>query len=148
VIKNCKLARSLLFAVMAFAANSTFAQQPGLPSPEGLKVPSSPSVPQRNVESELSTMTTRDGLSNDQAEKIRAILKDEEQKADVLLKDRSVPPPAIFSKLKALREDETTRVSAVLTPEQRTKYQSDLAQMGPPQSQSPAGFPPPPPGPQ
>jgi hypothetical protein len=47
--------------------------------------------------------------------------------------------------MKSLREDETTRVSAILNPEQQKKYEADAKQMQAPPSQAPGGFPPPPP---
>jgi DNA-binding response OmpR family regulator len=109
-----------------------------------MQVPSSSLPPQADVETQVSEMTKRYGLSNDQATKVRAILKDEEQKADAILKDSSLPPPAIFSQMRTIREDETTRVSAVLTAEQQKKYQADVKQMQGPPSQAPGGFPPPP----
>jgi Spy/CpxP family protein refolding chaperone len=145
VIKNLKLTRRVLLAAFAISMHSSFAQQPALPS-GGMQSPSSASLPQRNVDTEVSMMTKRYGLSNDQATKLRAILNEEQQKAEAILKDSSVSPQDLFSKIKLIREDETTRVSAILTPEQRTKYESDMKQMQSPPSQAPGGFPPPPPG--
>jgi hypothetical protein len=110
-----------------------------------MQAPSLPFSPQRNVDTEVSTLTKRYGLSADQATKVRAILNDEQQKAEAVLKDNSLPPQEIFAKMKSLRDDETTRVSAVLNPEQQKKYEADAKQMQAPPSQAPGGFPPPPP---
>ena len=146
MIKNRKLACGVLLAALALATHSTFAQQPGLPSSEGMQAPSSPFPPKRNVDDEVSKMTKQYGLSDDQAGKVRAVLQDEQQKTEAMLKDASLSPQDLFTKMKSLREDETTRVSAVLNPEQRTKYQNDLKQQTQGQQSPPPGFPPPPPG--
>ena len=146
MIKNRKLACGVLFAAFAFATHSTSAQQPGMPSTDGMQAPSSPFPPQRNVDDEVAKMTKQYGLSDDQATKIRAILNDEQQKTEAMLKDTSLSPPGLFTKIKSLREDETTRVSAVLNPDQRTKYQSDVKQQMQSRQSPPSGFPPPPPG--
>ena len=146
MIESHKLMCGLLFAVFTIATCNVFAQQPGFPSPEGMQAPSSPFPAQRNVDTEVSRMTQRYGLSNDQAAQLRTILTDEQQKAAAILKDASLTPPDLFTKVKSLKEDETTRISAILTPEQRTKYQNDMKQGQGAPSQAPAGFPPPPPG--
>ena len=146
MIESHKLIRGLLFAAWTIATCNTFAQQPGFPSPESMQAPSSSFPTQRNVDTEVSTMTKRYGLSNDQAAQLRTILTDEQQKAATVLKDSSLTPPDLFAKMKSLKDDETTRISAILTPEQRTKYQNDLKQTQSSPPQAPAGFPPPPPG--
>lgn len=147
MIERRKLMCGLLFAAFTIATYSTFAQQSAFPFPESMQAPPSPFPTQRNVDTEVSRMTQRYGLSNDQAAQLRTILTDEQQKAATILKDPSLTPPDLFSKMKSLKEDETTLISAILTPEQRTKYQNDMKQGQGSPSQAPTGFLPPPPSP-
>jgi hypothetical protein len=91
-------------------------------------------------------MTKQYGLSDDQAVQVRTILTDEQQKTDAMFKDEPPSPKDLLTKVKAIRDDETTRVSEILNPEQRKKYQDDVKRMQSPPSQPP-GFPPPPPSP-
>lgn len=139
-----KLACGVLYAAIALATHSMSAQE--APPTQAMQPPSAAFPPERNVDTEVSIMTKRYGLSDDQAAKVRAILKDEQQKTEALLKDDSLSRRDLFTKMKSLREDETTRVSGVLTPDQRTKYQSDVEQIKHQLSQPPSGFPAPPPG--
>jgi DNA-binding MarR family transcriptional regulator len=90
-------------------------------------------------------MTQQYGLSQEQTTQLRAILQEEQQKASAILKDTSLTPPDVFAKMKSLKEEQITRISAIMTPEQRTKYESDIKKASAPPSQ-PSGFPPPPPG--
>ena len=140
-----KLICGLLFAAFAMATGSIFAQEPSFPSPEAMQAPPSPIPAQRNVDTEVSRMTQRYGLSKDQAAQLHTILTDEQQRAAAILKDASLTPPDFFARMNSLKQDETARISAMLTPEQRTKYQADVKQMQGSPSQVPAGFPPSPP---
>jgi hypothetical protein len=73
--------------------------------------------------------------------KLHAILKDEQQKTETIFKDESLSRKDLLTKMKSFREDETTRVSGILNPEQREKYQNDVKQMQRLLSQPPDGFP-------
>jgi periplasmic protein CpxP/Spy len=145
MIKIAKLASGVLFAALALATYGASAQEAGPPLPplEGMKPQSAP--PKRNNDAEISIMTKRYGLSDDQVTKLRTILKEEQDKAEAIFKDTSLSPKDVLTKLKSLKDDETTRVSAILNPEQLKKYQDDVKQMQAPPSQPPSGFPPPPP---
>lgn len=144
MIKIHKLACGILVAAFALA-HSASAQEPGQPPIEGIQLPPQ-TPPKRNVDAEVSIMTKRYGLSDDQVAKLREILKDEQEKAEALFKDKSLSPLDLLTRIKSLKDDETTRVSCILNEEQRKKYLDDVKQMQSPQSQPPAGFPPPPPG--
>ena len=139
-----KLACGVLCAAFGLGTYSVSAQQPALPS-GGMQPPSSASLPQGSVDSQVSTMTQRYDLSDDQATQLRTILQDREEKTSAILKDTSLTPPDLFSKMKSLKEDQITRISAIMTPEQRSKFETDVKQMSAPPS-PPIGFPPPPPG--
>jgi hypothetical protein len=111
-----------------------------------MQPPPPPFPPGLNIDTDVYRMTKRYGLSDDQVAQLRAILKDEQQKTEDVFKDDSLSRKDLFTKMKSLREDETTRVADILNPDQRKKYQDDVKQMQSPQSQPP-GFPPPPPSP-
>lgn len=144
MINPRNLACGVLCAAFGLGTFSMSAQQPGLPG-GAMQAPSSSSQPDGNVESQVSTMTQQYGLSQEQTTQLRAILQEEQQKASSILKDTSLTPPDVFAKMKSLKEERITRISAIMTSEQRTKYESDIKKTSAAPSQ-PSGFPPPPPG--
>ena len=142
VINGRQLACGVLSAALGLGASNLCGQQPTLPM--GV-VPSSSSVPQGSVDSQLSSMTQQYGLSQEQQTQLRAILQDGQQMTADTLKDASITPPELFSKLKSIKEDQNKRILAIMTPEQRTKFESDMRKASNPPS-GPSAFPPPPPG--
>ena len=143
MIKTRKLACGVLCAAFSLGTYSLSAQQPALPAGE-MQPPSSASLPQGSLDSQVSALTQRYSLSSDQATQVRAILQDEQQRAFVIVTDKSLTPPDLSRKIASLKEDQIARISAIMTPEQRTKFETDVKQVSaPPQ---PSGFPPPPPG--
>jgi hypothetical protein len=137
VIKIHKLACGAILAVFAFATLNTFAQEAGLPPTEGMQPPPPPSPPRRNIDTDVYRMTKRYGLSDDQAARLRAILKDEQQKTDAMFKDDPLSPKDLVTRMKSIKDDETTRVCDILNPEQRKKYQDDVKQVQSTLSQPP-----------
>jgi Spy/CpxP family protein refolding chaperone len=87
------------------------------------------------------------GLSDAQTTQVKAILDDERTKSEALRADQSADPQANRAKMGEIRKDSETRIAAVLTPDQKTKWDTMRSQQqrrgpgGPP----PAGAPQPPP---
>ena len=107
-------------AVAVAVAGHDATAQPSLPPPPM----AAPSVPTRNIDTDAARMTERYGLSSDQAAKVRTILGEQARKFDEVA-NQHLPPQDALDRLKSLRDEETSRVSAVLTPKQRKKYEQD-----------------------
>lgn len=73
---------------------------------------------------QLEHMTKVLNLSPDQVTQIKAIQTDTHQKMMALRDDSSVTMPDRRAKMMAMREDEQTKVKAVLTDDQKTKYEA------------------------
>ena len=80
----------------------------------------------------MAQMTQRYALSSDQATKLRSILDEQARKFEQIANQGLLPQDA-FGRLKSLEYEEVSRISAVLTPEQRKKYEQEA------QSALPAG---------
>jgi hypothetical protein len=89
----------------------------------------------RNIEAALARMTERYSLSSDQAARVRIIFEEQARKFEQVA-NQGLPPQDGLGRLKALEDEEVSRVSAVLTPEQRRKYEEEA------RSALPAGLPP------
>lgn len=129
------------------ASHVLIAQEPGPPPPDGMGPPPGMSAPRMNVDKEIVRMTKRYALSDTQKSEIRPILIEEQHKMEALFQDDSLAPEDRFAKLRAVHEEQVTRISAILSDAQRAKYQKDQEHMnrqdGP---DGPDGPPPPPPG--
>ena len=79
-------------------------------------------------------MTQRYGLSEDQATKVTTILQEETQESEEVFNATTLTMQQRFTRLQSLKEEELSRVSAVLTPEQKQKYEADVLPTPPPQS--------------
>lgn len=122
MIKAEIVACGVVFAALALAIPSAHAQFPALPP-----LPPAPSsLPSRDIPAEVKNMTRRYGLSDDQAKSVSGIMKEQTEKADGVVKDDSLTPEEHIHRLLSIREEEITRVSEALTPEQRKKYQADV----------------------
>ena len=94
----------------------------------------------RDISAEVERMTKPYGLSEDQAKIVYAILEEQARKADDVAKDNSLSPEEKVHRMLAIKDEETTRVSDSLTPEQRKKYLKDV-RPAPPPAGSPAEAP-------
>ena len=103
------------------------AQEPGAPPPGEMGPPPDfgGAPPSRNVDKDLARMVKRYGLTDEQASQIRPILLDEKQKLDAIFQNSPLAPEDRMAKVKSIRNDRVTRVSALLTDDQRAKYQKD-----------------------
>jgi len=130
MIKTAKLGCGVILAALAIATPSVRAQ---FPAPPALPTEASaPPVPQRNISVEVTQMTKRCGLSDDQATKVRAVLEDHATKAEAIAKDESLSPEERIHQLLSVREEEIAQISDLLTPNQKKKYQADVHRSGPP----------------
>jgi hypothetical protein len=77
-----------------------------------------------DIEAETARIARRYGLSNEQAEKVRVILDDHAKKAEQIARQQLTPDEAA-SRLKSLKDEESSWLSAVLAPEQRRQLRLD-----------------------
>ena len=104
-----------------------------------------------NPQAQVDSMTEQLGLTAEQQPKVLAILQ-ETQKKMMEIRNSGADPADMRPKMMALREEQQTKVKAVLTDEQKPKYDAMIqAQMnrmrngGGPGGQGSGGTPPPPP---
>lgn len=134
----------LAFAVCFGAGAGIIAQEPGPPPPDGMQGPPDMQPPKMNVDKEIANMTKRYGLSDTQKAQIRPILVEQQHKFEAMFQDTSLAPEERFSKMRAIHDEQVSRISEVLSDSQRAKYQKDQKRMS--QAPGPDGPPPPPPG--
>lgn len=128
------LAAGVLVAALTIATPCARAQFP--PPPPLPTESSAPPIPERDIATEMTQMTKRYGLSEDQAKKVRAVVEDHATKAEAIAKDQSLSPEERINQLLAIREEEVAKVSEILTPEQKKKYLADVHPAGPPKPPS------------
>lgn len=97
----------------------------------------------------MAMMQKRLGLSDDQMSQVKAIFEDGKTKMDALRANTSLAPADRRAQAMAMRQEQMTKVRAVLTPEQQTKFDAMQARMQERRGQGmmggPGGPPPPPP---
>ena len=71
-------------------------------------------------------MTQRYGLSEDQATKVTTILQEETKQSEEVLNGTTLTMQQRFTRLQSLKTEEISRISDVLTPEQKQKYEADV----------------------
>jgi len=136
----------LMLGALLITGHSLYAQEQGPPPPDGMEASQGGPPPRMNVDKQLARMTKRYALSDAQQTQIRPILTEENQKREALFQNTSLPREERFNKMKALHDDETARISAVLTDSQRAKYEKDQERMANHQREgNDSGEPPPPP---
>jgi hypothetical protein len=111
---------AVLGAALAVAGHDATAE-PSLPAPP--RIAASPAA-SRNIEAAMAQMTQRYALSSDQAAKLRTILDEQARKFEQITNQGLLPQDA-FGRLKSLEYEEVSRISAVLTPQQRRKYEQE-----------------------
>lgn len=74
--------------------------------------------PRMNVDKEISRMTKRYALSDPQKAQIHPILEEEQHKREAVFQDSSLVPEERFNKLRAIHDEQVSRISAVLSDSQ------------------------------
>jgi protein CpxP len=92
-------------------------------------------------QAQLDAMKTAVGLTDDQVTKIKAINADA-MKQQMALRDSGGDPADVRPKMMAIRTDQQTKIKALLTDDQKPKYDAFLASQ-PRGGGRPAGGPPP-----
>ncbi len=83
-----------------------------------------------NSERRLEMMQRQLNLTPDQTTAIKAIFDDERAKMEAeRASGASLSPEDRRAKMMAMREEENTKIEAVLTPDQKTKYEAMQARM-------------------
>jgi Spy/CpxP family protein refolding chaperone len=155
------VARTLFAALLAATlAGPAFAQQdgggygppPGGGPPDGFENGGQPRGP--NVDREVKQLTKLLALNTDQQMQVKAVLTERNQKIVEMMKanrpasqNDGPPDPAQFeqirTQMKAIQNEANTKIEALLTPEQATKYEQWLKQQ---KRNNDDGMPPPPDG--
>ena len=128
---------SMLLVAVLLAGFAAFAQDSAQTSPPTTQAPPPATTsPKRNhmhgdrAEQRLRRMTKRLRLTDDQREKIRPILQDEEKQMASLEGDSSLTPHEQRRKEREIRMSSKTQIDAILTPEQKENMQSGKAGYG------------------
>lgn len=82
----------------------------------------------------IEALTERLKLTPDQVEKIKPILADQQTQMGALRGDTSLSQDDRMAKMTKIRTDSTTKINAVLTPDQQAEYkkmQAEMMQRGP-----------------
>ncbi len=77
----------------------------------------------------VEQMKTSLGLSDDQAQKITAVFEAQRPAMDALRNDQSLSQDQRREKMEAMRQTMDQQLSAILTPEQKTKWDEERAKM-------------------
>jgi hypothetical protein len=110
---------AVLGAALAVAGHDATAE-PNLRPPRI----TAPPAANRNIEALTAQMTLRYGLTSDQAANLRTILEEQARKFEQVANQGLLPQDG--GRLKSLEDEEISRISAILTSEQRTKYEQEV----------------------
>jgi periplasmic protein CpxP/Spy len=147
---------AILLCGAALVVRSAAAQDaPPPPMPERPQgAPQGPGGPGRggmmDPERRTQMMKERLGLSDAQAAQVKAIYEDERTKSQALMADQTGDRAAMRPKMEAIRKGSEDRIGAILTPDQKTKWDALRAEMqqrgrgpgGPPPGSTPPQTPP------
>lgn len=142
----------LCVAMLVFSAaivvSSASAQDPTPPPmPERPAGQQGPGGPGRGgmMDPERATkmLTDRLGLSDAQATQVKAVYEDQRTKSQALMADQSGDREAMRGKMMEIRKGTDDRIAAILTPDQKTKWDAMRAEMQQRRPGSGPGGPPP-----
>ncbi len=108
---------------MAFAQDSTATQSAPDQNQNGMHHGRGPMSPDQ----ELTHLTKRLSLTSDQQSQIKPILQDRHDQMMSLHQDSSMSREDRMSKMRSLDENSNSKLEAVLTPDQKTKYEQMIA---------------------
>ncbi|MBZ5520799.1 MAG: hypothetical protein LAP21_00940 [Acidobacteriia bacterium] len=121
-IRSLLLLCTCLFALGAFAFQSPSGQEGQRPrGPMGRQMPT--------VDEQLQGMTEQLGLTAAQQSQIKPILEDTRQQMQALMKDDSLSREDRMGKMRSIREASDEKIKAVLTDEQKKKFEERRKEM-------------------
>jgi protein CpxP len=129
--KKIRAAAVLLCAGGLMVSAAMAQQQDAPPPPDGaMQGPPpgghrGPGGPERRVE----MLQKRLSLSDDQTAQVKEIFDGQRAKMEALNSNTSLTPQDHRAQMKAIREDGDAKIHAILTPEQKTKYDEMEARM-------------------
>jgi Spy/CpxP family protein refolding chaperone len=83
-----------------------------------------------NADRQLEHMTRELNLTADQQSQIKPLLVDRQQKMQALFQDQSLSQEDRHAKMMSLRQDSHTKIEAVLTDQQKQKFETMEQRMG------------------
>jgi periplasmic protein CpxP/Spy len=127
------LCAAMLLCGAAIVVSSASAQDPTPPPmperPQG-QAPGGPGRGQMmDPERRTQMMKDRLGLSDAQVTQVKAIYEDERTKSQALMADQSGDRDAMRAKMGEIRKGSEDRIAAILTPDQKTKWDAMRAEM-------------------
>jgi protein CpxP len=115
------LSACLLGLLIGFGMLALASQQPPQGGPPGRQRPMS-------VEERLQRMSERLNLTDEQKEKIRPLLQDEEKQLQALRADTSLSPEQRREKRRQINQATRKQIGEILTPEQKEKWRENARQ--------------------
>lgn len=79
---------------------------------------------------QLQRLTKQLDLTSDQQSQIKPLLVDRQQKAEALFQDQSLTPEDRRSKMHSIQQDTRSKIAAVLSDQQKQKFESMEQHMG------------------
>jgi Spy/CpxP family protein refolding chaperone len=147
----CSLVLTGLLATgVIFAQETGSAPDQNAPQTEGGGMGGHHGGKRMDADQRLAHMTKRYKLTADQQSQIKPILQDEQQQMESMRSDTSTSRQDKMAKMQSMHEADTQKIEAVLTDEQKQKYEADQKKMQDRRSQrmqggqGGAGAPPPP----
>lgn len=125
-------AAAILLCAVGLAAGSAMAQQDAPPPPHDGEMHGPPGGPGGRgfgPERRIEMLQKRLNLSTDQTAQLKTIFSEERTKSEALRSNESLSREDRRSQMMAIHEDGETKLHAVLTPEQKTKYDEMEAKM-------------------
>jgi Spy/CpxP family protein refolding chaperone len=125
----CSIALSGLLAMgMGVAAASAQDAAPDQAAPQG-NMQGHGGHGWGNPEEQLAHMTKRYNLTADQQSQLKPILVDHQQQMMQMRSDTSMSRQDKMAKMQSMRQDHMAKVEAILTPDQKAKFEKDQAKM-------------------
>lgn len=121
-LKKTMTIAALVAGTVCAANLAAFAQDSTNATPPAAKAPAT-QRPRMNFDS----IATRLALTDDQKPKVKPIVTDMLQQQNDVRQDKSLSRADQMAKIKTIREDATTKLKDILTPDQLEKWQKMIA---------------------
>jgi periplasmic protein CpxP/Spy len=118
------------FVVLAILAGALSFQPMAQAADEQTPAPPANASRQQGLRQRMQDVAKELNLTDEQKQKLQAIVRGEAAKLQALRQDSSLSPTDRRQKVRALRDDITAQVKQVLTPEQFEKWQARQGQPG------------------